>query len=214
MLKEDQPVNVTGDAMEYDGAVSKATYTGKAQLWQTDTSIRADTLVIDEKSGDLNGTGNVATSLVQLHDSADRKSKDRSRSVATAGTFSYIDAKRLATYTTSVHMSGPEGDMTAAKIELYLGSSGDEIERAESYDDDNKMTLRETGRKTTGSRLTYFAPEQRYVVVGRPVTVVDECGRETTGRTLIFFRSTDTILVDGNRQIRTQTKGGGNCPGQ
>jgi LPS export ABC transporter protein LptC len=214
MLKQDQPVNVTGDSMNYDGTVSKATYTGKAQLWQADTSIRADTLVVDEKSGDLTGTGHVATSLVQLQESSDRRTKERVRSLATADSFSYAEAKRLATYTTSVHMSGPQGDMTASKIELYLGSSGDEIERAESYDDDNKMMLRETGRQTTGSRLTYFAAEQRYVVVGRPVTVVDECGRETTGRTLIFFRSTDTILVDGNRQIRTQTKGGGNCPAQ
>ena len=48
---------------------------------------------------------------------------------------------------------------------------------------------------------------------GTPVTIVDECGRETVGRTLTFLKATDNILVDGNAQIRTQTKGGGKCPG-
>ena len=50
-------------------------------------------------------------------------------------------------------------------------------------------------------------------MTGAPVTIVDECGRETTGRTLTFFKATDRIVVDGNEQIRTQTKGGkSNCP--
>ncbi len=62
-----------------------------------------------------------------------------------------------------------------------------------------------TGRKTTGQRLTFFGVDQRYLVTGSPVTIVDECGRETTGRTLTFFRTTDRIVVDGNEQIRTQT---------
>ena len=70
------------------------------------------------------------------------------------------------------------------------------------------MTLREQNRKTTGTRLTYTTADERYVVTGAPVTIVDECGRETTGRTLTFFKATDRIVVDGNEQIRTQTKGG------
>ena len=41
---------------------------------------------------------------------------------------------RRLTYTGDAHMSGPQGDMTAAKIELYLKPSGDELERAEAYD--------------------------------------------------------------------------------
>ena len=52
-------------------------------------------------------------------------------------------------------MSGPQGDMTAATIELYLKPSGDELDRLEAYEG---VTLREPNRrKTTGSRLTYFS---------------------------------------------------------
>jgi hypothetical protein len=46
------------------------------------------------------------------------KKKERVRSVATAGAFQYEEARRLATYTGDAHMTGPQGDMTAARIEL------------------------------------------------------------------------------------------------
>ena len=38
--------------------------------------------------------------------------------------------------------------------------------------------------------------------------IIDQCERETTGKTLTFIKSTDQIVVDGNQQTRTQTKGG------
>jgi LPS export ABC transporter protein LptC len=219
MLKQDQPVNVTGDDLDYDGTSSKAVYRGAAQLFQADTTIRADTISIDDKSGDLTASGTVAT-IVTLDQvkkdqpkgapSGAAKIKERVQSIGRADNFAYEEATRRATYSGSAHLTGPEGDMTADKIELYLKPSGDELDRAEAYDG---VTLRETARKTTGSRVSYFAADERYVVTGRPVTIVDECGYETAGRTLTFQKATDTILVDGEKQFRTYTKGSGKCPG-
>ena len=60
--------------------------------------------------------------------------------------------------------------------------------------------------------MTYTAADERYIVTGAPVSIVDQCGRETIGKTLTFLKATDTIDVDGNERIRTQTKGGGKCP--
>jgi lipopolysaccharide export system protein LptA len=99
--------------------------------------------------------------------------------------------------------------MTADKIELYLKPSGDELERAEGYDN---VTLRDQNRKTTGRRLTYTTADERYVVAGTPVTIIDQCGRETIGKTLTYLKTADTIVVDGNEQNRTQTKGNSQCP--
>jgi lipopolysaccharide export system protein LptA len=130
------------------------------------------------------------------------------RSTGTAKTFKYEEDGRRATYTGDAHLSGPQGDLTADRIELYLKPSGDEVDRAEAYDG---LTLREQNRKTTGSRLTYTTSDDTYVVSGLPVTVLDQCGRETVGRKLTFVKSADTINVDGNGQIRTQTKGGATC---
>jgi LPS export ABC transporter protein LptC/lipopolysaccharide transport protein LptA len=211
MLKQDQPVNVTADALDYDGTASRALYTGAAQLWQGDTSVKGASITIDDKTGDLAATGPVTTTAMLAQTDKDKKT-ERRRSVGTAAAFRYEEAERRATYTGGAHLTGPEGDLTAAKIELYLEPSGDELERAEAYDDDGKMSLREQNRTTTGNRLTYTTADDQYVVTGAPVKIVDECQRETTGRTLTFRKATDSIVVDGNG-FRTQTKGGGSCPG-
>jgi LPS export ABC transporter protein LptC/lipopolysaccharide transport protein LptA len=209
MLKQDQPVNVTAEQLDYQGKISRATYTGKALLWQAETQIKAPSIVIDSESGNLNATGTVATVAMLLQEK-DNGEKERVRSNGAGKTFDYDDATRRATYTDDAHVRGPQGDLTATKIELYLKPSGDELDRVEGYD---TVVLRSDGRKTTGDRLTYFGDEGRYVVTGAPVTILDNCGRETTGHTLTFFRSTDRIIVDGNDQTRTQSKGKSNCPG-
>jgi LPS export ABC transporter protein LptC/lipopolysaccharide transport protein LptA len=208
MLKQDQPVNVTAVSLDYDGPASKTVYDGSAQLWQGDTSIKGTTITIDGKSGDLGATA--VTSLTTLDQTnKETNKKERVRSGATAKDLKYEDALRRLTYTGDAHLSGPEGDMTAAKIELYLKPSGDELERAEGYDE---VTLREKSRKTTGSRMTYTTADDRYVVVGAPVKILDQCDRETTGKTLTFVKGADSIVIDGNQQTRTLTKGGGKCP--
>src|SRR5207247_9795358 len=163
MLKQDQPVNVTATSLDYDGTASKTTYTGAAQLWQGDTSIKGDAIAIDGKSGDL--TASAVTSATMLEQTNKEKKKERVRSIATAKELVYEDAPRRLTYTGEAHMSSPDGDMTAEKIELYLKPSGDELDRAEGYEN---VTLREQNRKTTGTRMTYTTADERYVIVGAP----------------------------------------------
>lgn len=214
MLKQDRPVNVTAETLDYDGASDKATYSGGAQLWQGETQIKGPTIVIDSSKGDLTAEGPVAT-VIALQTDAKDGTKEPGRSTGTANAFRYEEAERRATYTGEAHITGPQGDMTSPKIELYLKPSGDELERVEAYE---QVVLRGDNRKTTGVRLTYFADEGRYLVTGAPVTIVDQCGGETIGRTLTFYRTTDNIIVDGkdstgNAQLRTQTKGKSNCPG-
>ena len=40
----------------------------------------------------------------------------------------------------------------------------------------------------------------------------DREGAETSGRTVTFFKSTERIIVDGEEEVRTQSKRGGPCP--
>ena len=220
MLKQDQPVIVVAATMDYDGTTSKGTYAGGAQLVQGQTSIKGDSIVIDNKAGNLSATGGVVTTTVleqtrrEPKDAKEpkddkAKKKDRVPSTATAAEFKYDDAARRMTYTQDAHLSGPEGDMKAVRIELFLKPSGDELERAEAYD---SVVLREQNRETKGSKLIYTTADEIYVVTGAPVKIVDPCQRETIGRTLTFNKGADSIVVDGNAQIRTQPKGGnGNC---
>ena len=230
MLKQDQPVTVLADNLTYDGAASTATYTGGARLFQVDTTVKGDTLVIDEQRGDLAASGHALTTMlreparkgeseskeVRKDGSKEGKKegkKERTQTTGTSNDLKYEDGPRKLTYTGAAHLVGPDGDMSGGKIDVYLKPSGDDVERVEGYAaPDDKLTLREPTRTTTGAHLTYTAANERYLVTGLPASVVEQCGRETTGKTLTLFKSTDTIVVDGNQQIRTQTRGGsGQC---
>jgi lipopolysaccharide export system protein LptA len=109
-----------------------------------------------------------------------------------------------------VLVTGPQGQIQADRLEIALGREGNTAERLEAY---GNVTARVDTRVATGARLTYFAQDERYVMTGAnavPVKVVEGC-RETSGKTLTFFKTADRIIVDGNEEIRTQTRSGGPC---
>jgi lipopolysaccharide export system protein LptA len=207
LLKQDQPANVNADALDYQGAAGQAIYTGNATMWQGETAVRAEKVVIDQSKGDLLGSGNARSTIVL----------DTGASVARAADIRYDDAAHTITYAsapnaagavaTQAQLSGPQGDLRADRIEVILAPEGGHITRLEAY---TNVSLKLDTRSAAGERLTYFADDERYLMSGagtKAVKVVESC-RETTGRTLTFFKSTDRIIVDGNEEIRTQTRNG------
>jgi LPS export ABC transporter protein LptC len=256
ILKDEEPANVTAAHLVYNSETGHANYTGDAWLWQAETSIKADAITIDDRSGNLTATGNVRSTM-RLEERDDKPGKvggkpavsngspakpvpsaptapgpvaasrgassgEARRSTlttATAADLVYDDARHLATYTTNARMVGPEGDLKSDKIELFLDQTGRGLQRLEAYAKVMFLMTTPTGarRRGVGERLTYFANEERYVMSGPVANVTEqtpqEC-RETTGRTLTFFRATDSITVDGNEEVRTQTKSGVTCPEQ
>jgi lipopolysaccharide export system protein LptA len=87
MLKQDQPVIIVAAALDYDGEISKGTYSGGAQLVQTQTSVKGESIVIDNKAGNLSASGGVVTTTVLDKTGPDNvKKKDPAPSNATAGT--------------------------------------------------------------------------------------------------------------------------------
>ena len=49
MLRADKPVRAAAAHLEYDSGARLATYTGGVDLWQDQVSIKADTIVVDER---------------------------------------------------------------------------------------------------------------------------------------------------------------------
>jgi len=211
MLEKDQPVYATSAALDYDRAARLAVYTAEApvqaRLWQGDTTIQAARLTVDDATGNLSGTGKVATTFAIEEQDAKTGATRRTPSIGSADEFRYEDAARRATYTGGAHVAGPQGDLRAARIVLFLADETNQLERLEA---ESSVTLNDATRNVVGDRLTYTEADGRYLVVGSPVKVVADC-RETTGRTLTFFRSTNNITVEPNDEFRTQVKAVPDC---
>lgn len=235
LLKQDQAANINANALDYRGQDGQAVYRGGATLWQGSTTIRADAISLDQQKSNLVATGS-AKSTLEL---------DTGLSSGSGNEIRYDDQKRLVTYSGAplppttergagsagarsgapgdarravpvrdAQLSGPQGDLRGERIEIALAKEGNKVERLEGY---TGVTLKLDKRTAVGSRLTYYASEERYVMSAAGttrVTVTDvqtapsgavTC-RETVGRTLTFYKSTDTISVDGNDQNRTETQ--------
>ena len=209
MLKENQPVTITSNRLEYDGAAGHAVYIGNARLWQADTKVNGDTIIVDDKSGNLEARTNVRTEMTL--DDVDTKTGARkpTPSIGEADSFVYDEARRLATYTGKAHLIGPEGDVTAEKLELFLVKDANELERAEGYGANGAVIVKEGQRVATGARLTYTAKDEKYLMTGTPVEAVeiakDDC-KKSIGAVLTFRRSVDSVSMTGNNLIPALTE--------
>jgi lipopolysaccharide transport protein LptA len=208
LLKDSEPVNVTANELTFEEEAGKGVYKGKAVLFQGATSIKADTITLDDKQGDLTASGNVVSVLPIAGKGAAGSS---STSTGKAAEFQFQDAKRLAVFSKEAQLDGIQGNLHADRIELRLAPKDNTLERLEAQGTVVRVIIEK--REATGTQLTYLPSEEQYKLVGSPVKFVESC-RETTGRTLTFFRASDKILVDGNQEQRTQSKGNSNCPEQ
>jgi LPS export ABC transporter protein LptC len=235
LLKQDQAANINANALDYRGEAGQAVYRGGATMWQGNTTVRGDTISLDQEKGSLVATGS-ARSTLELDTGVSNGSGHEIR---------YDDQKRIVTYSGTplppttergagpavprsgtpsttrravpvrdAQLGGPQGDLRAQRIEIALAKEGNRVERLEGY---TAVTLKLDKRTATGARLTYYASDERYVMSAAgttPVTITDvqttspgavSC-QETTGRTLIFYKTADRIIVDGNEQNRTEMR--------
>ncbi len=239
LLEQGQPATADANALEYDGDTGHAVYAGTAKLLQGETAVYADRLVIDRAVGDLVATGTPTTAArshlsmdngTSIGRAAEIRYEDAKRQVTYLGAIappaapskpggeaSAAGGRRpiavAGPAAPTAQLSSPEGDVRSDLIVVSLAKSDNKVEQLEAT---GHVALKLDTRAAAGAHMIYHAADGRYVMsglAGELVTVVENC-RETRGKTLTFFKSTDRIIVDGNQEIRTQTKsGGGPCPG-
>jgi lipopolysaccharide export system protein LptA len=226
LLKQDEPVTVKSNRLDYDGASSLATYEGNATLWQGKTDIKADKIVVDDKTGNLRATTNVVSNLVLTQPNVKKPAAGTASApkaaapkpevveptIIRANELLYEDAKHRATYAGAAHMSGPNGDVTGDKIELFLAEQGGQLERAEA---DGNVVSRQDNRRAYGEHLTYVAKDDLYTMTGRPVKIYEQKPTSCTiteGTTLVFDRTLSTSTASGNNTTTQRTRTEPVCP--
>ena len=207
MLKQDRPVYVTSNRLDYDSAASLATYEGNSRLWQDGddgSTILADKIVIDDNTGNLHAVTNVTTSTFMTTASGPddktkpAKTQKQDPTVTKADGMVYEDAKHRATYTGSVHMSGPDGDMTSDSLELFFTEQGGQLDRAEA---EGNVVSKQTNRRAFGKHLSYSAKDDVYTMTGAPAMVYDDTPpncKLTKAPTVAFRKDVATGSASGN----------------
>ena len=209
LLDRSQAARVTAETFAYAGGDGgKAVYTGNVQLWQGETTIRADRLVLDRDSGDLDASGTARATLTL----------ESGTMVGRADRIHYADASRAVEYlgrkgsTAGAQLSGPQGDLRADRIVLALAADSPALDQ---MDASGRLVLKVDGRTVRGAGLRYGVATDQYDIAGTPgtpVTIAQGCD-STTGLALTWFRRTDRMLVDGREDVRTSTRSrSGPCP--
>jgi lipopolysaccharide export system protein LptA len=221
MLKQDRPVFVKSNRLDYDGSSSLAIYEGNARLWQDGeggATILGDKITLDDNTGNLHATTNVKTATQMSAAGKTDKPKPGQQpdmTTTTADEMVYEDAKHRAVYTGNAHMSGPNGDVTAQTLELYFTEQGGDLDRAEA---DGNVVSKQEQRRAYGKHLTYNAKDDLYTMTGAPAMVYDDTApncKVTKAPTVSFRGDVATGSATGNGTFgqKSETVACGSTPG-
>jgi lipopolysaccharide export system protein LptA len=207
LLSDKEVVFINAEELSLDEQTGSGKYSGQARLWQQEsgTTIKADTITMNEKQGTLVAVGKVLTTLPIAGRTEGGKT---GTSIAQAAEFEFDDVKRRALFLKQAQFDGAQGNLRAQRIELGLAPRDNELQSLEARD---AVTISIDKREATGAQLVFDPAEDKYVLIGTPARFIEGC-QETTGRNLTFYRGSDRVRVDGE-EVRTQTKGGSaKCP--
>ena len=196
-------LSLSSDRFRFAEADALIRADGQAALWQGETELRGDRIVLNQSTGDLVVEG-TAVSRIPL---------DGDVSVGAADRIVYTSAARMLEFTSalgqSMSLSGPFGVLVAESATVQLDATG---ERVSGLDALSAVELHLGDRAATGQRLRYTEFERRYTLDGTPADPVQlhsGC-RVTVGTALVFFADSDRLIVDGNDEVRTRI---GDSPG-
>jgi len=209
LLKQEEPVTINADALDYGGTGGRVVYTGGAILSQgADTVIRGHVITIDQETGNLSAAGTARSWLVV----------DGESSEGTADEIRYDDAKRLIAYSKTApgvaRVKGSQGDLRAGRIDITLEPQGSRVKTLQAS---TTVSIDLAARSMTGSHLEYEPAEERYTMrggPGKPVSVNDRTPgacRQLSGMRVVFYKSTENIFIDGEEKVRTKAGSGGPC---
>jgi lipopolysaccharide export system protein LptA len=203
LMQQDRDVNGSSDKLVYDGSNgSTAELTGNARLFQGETLVQGQKISIDGHTGNLRAEGTVKSTILINEVDKETKKPTSTASTATAGSLQYDETARTMSYQTSGHLVSPQGDITAATIVLTFAKDTQDVKTLEAT---TAVTLKESGRVTTGDKLLYAADGDIYTMSGKLVKMVQPNCRVDTGTKLTFYKSADTLQIEGNDDSRTQS---------
>jgi LPS export ABC transporter protein LptC/lipopolysaccharide transport protein LptA len=198
LLGGEQPLQLSSRAFSYQASTGTATYREQALLRTGRDEVRGAEIQLQEKDGErrLTAAGGV---VALLHPKGE--GREGQPLEARAGDMTYDEALDRAVFRKDVAIK--QGDMTTRSPEatLSLDAQGSALESLEAG---SPVEVTFGARTASGSRATYAPGRGTLTIVGDKVRMKDP-EQEVEGRSLTLNLADDTIRVDGQERVRTQT---------
>ncbi len=203
-----RPISGRASELAYSEITGIAVYTGDVVLLQRGDGnkeasvIRADQVRLDEQKQDIEANGRVRSQLLLEQTPGPRQSKEPGRTEFTGDRMTFVDATRRVVFSGDASMdtieAGEAQRLTAERITFDMLPEQRALKNLEAVAADKgevRATLPE-GRVTIGTRLTYDAETDRYVVTGTQALFVSRSATAGpgicevgTGTELSFLRT-------------------------
>jgi lipopolysaccharide transport protein LptA/LPS export ABC transporter protein LptC len=196
-----EPLLLTSRFLLYTAKTRVARYWEGALLRTGGDEVRASELrLFDVAAGGrkLEAEGSVISSLQPRTTS---KTRPPAPVEARAAKMVYEEAKREVTYDGDVAIKQGDIATRSPQARLLLSADGQKLESLKAGE---PVEVVQGKRKARGSHGTYTPADETMVLTGEKVVLQDP-GQEVEGRSLTFRVGDETVLVDGQEQVRTQT---------
>ena len=189
--ESNQPVFVTADNAEFQHRTEIGIYSGNARAWQENNFVRADTLTLRQKEGQLNGEGAVQSLLYD----AKRKENGKETNIpvfAKSQKIFYFKDKNLLRYETDVDIRQGTDQINAGAANVYLNDKNEVAQTVAERD----VVVTSPNRKAVGDYAQYVAADETIVLRGNPARIDDNENGSTQGAQVKVFLNTKRVETE------------------
>ncbi|MBS1797264.1 MAG: LPS export ABC transporter periplasmic protein LptC [Acidobacteria bacterium] len=194
-----KPVYVTAAGAEFNHRDETGLYTGNARAWQENNYVRADSLLLNQKTGQMTADGTVQSVLYD----AKKKEKGRETTVpvyASSQKLFYNRDTRFLKYEENVDIRQGTDRITAGVANIYL-TEKNEMSKTIA---ENNVVITQPNRRAVGDWVQYTADNEVAVLRGNPARV-DDAENGTSQGAQMTVNMRDNRVVTESRTEQTNT---------
>ncbi len=180
-----KPVFLTSANAEFDHTLETGLYTGNARAWQDNNYVRADSLLLKQKSGEMFAEGSVQSSVY----TAESNEKKNVPVFASSQKMSYSRDSRVLRYEGNVDIRQGTDRVTAGIANIELNEKN---EMSQTTVESN-VVITQPKRRATGNWARYNNDTDVATLRGDPATVEDAENGSTQGAQLMMNRRDNRV---------------------
>ena len=213
--KKPAPVSFVGDKKKptfgkaerivLDDAAKTAVLTGKATLWQDDSSLFADAITLSDAEKTVVAVQNVRALLAPSPQvgKAPKATGEKGATVVTSRRMRYRDTDRTARFENGVAVTRGGWSASGGDATAWLDENGDVA--SVEISGDVKMTDRSVGRTGEAEKALDYPKEGKTVLWGSPARVTDSGGNRVAGAVLTIVDRGRTVQITAPEGGKTET---------